>query len=53
MSKALIARNDSVAAGSARAFSEQLPEKDSVERFSSEIVFHEVKEVEKYAGNFE
>lgn len=42
-----------VAAGSARAFSEQLPEKDSVERFSSEIVFHEVKEVEKYAGNFE
>ena len=32
-----------VAAGSARAFSEQLPEKEAVERISAEIIFHEMK----------
>ena len=33
-----------VAAGSARAFSEQLPEKEVVERISAEIIFREMKE---------
>ena len=33
-----------VAAGSARAFSEQLPEKEAVERISAEIIFREMKE---------
>lgn len=32
-----------VAAGSARAFSEQFPEKEAVERISAEIIFHEMK----------
>lgn len=32
-----------VAAGSARAFSEQLPEKEAVEQYASEVGFYEVK----------
>ena len=40
-----------VAAGSARAFSEQLPEKEAVDRLSSEIAFRQVQENMKYADN--